>query len=279
MSAGFERNRRREFEDDTTSDVSLGLLSHNYTLDAHLHQAPIGSLSGVFGVSGMRTEFEKFGEETLIPNSQTSGLAVFGFEQLHGGRWDLSVGARFDYRHLALKDTTIAGVPDAQSWNSVTGNLGILYKFAEPAALVLNIGRGFRAPSSFDLFSNGVHEGTVAFERGNPNLRTEKSLNGDLAIRVQTTNLAFEVGTFVNWINDYIYTVPTGTTDPASGFEIYDVTQGDATAAGLRGCGTISSHPLAALPRHRRLRPRHQHQQRRSAPVHAAFQGDLRGTA
>jgi Outer membrane receptor proteins, mostly Fe transport len=48
-------------------------------------------------------------------------------------------------------------------------------------ALVLNVGRGFRAPSSFDLFSNGVHEGTVAFERGNPNLNTEKSLNTDLA--------------------------------------------------------------------------------------------------
>ncbi len=245
VSAGFERNRRREFEDDTTSDVSLGLLSHNYTLDAHLHQAPIGSLSGVFGVSGMRTEFEKFGNETLIPNSQTSGLAVFGFEQLHGGRWDLSVGARYDYRHLALEDTTIAGVPDAQSWNSVTGNLGILYKFAEPAALVLNVGRGFRAPSSFDLFANGVHEGTVAFERGNPNLRTEKSLNGDLAIRVQTTNLAFEVGTFVNWINDYIYTVPTGTTDPGSGFEIYDVTQGDARLQGFEVAGQL--HPTRWL--------------------------------
>jgi iron complex outermembrane receptor protein len=269
LSAGFERNRRREFEDDSTTNVSLGLLSRNYSLDAHFHQAPLGRLSGVFGLSGMRTVFDKFGEETLIPNSRTSNVAAFGFEQLHGGRLDFSVGARYDYRRLELVDTTITGVAKTRSWNSVTGNVGLLYKLAEPAALVLNVGRGFRAPSSFDLFSNGVHEGTVAFEHGDPDLRTEKSLNTDLAVRVQTANLAAELGTFVNWIQDYIYTVPTGATDPGSGFEIYDVTQGDARLQGLefagqfhptrwlhlqgtadyvRGTNTSTDNPLPAMP-------------------------------
>jgi iron complex outermembrane receptor protein len=269
LSAGYERNRRREFEDDQTSDVALGLLSQNWSFDAHLHQAPSGNLSGVLGVSAMRTVFDKFGEETLIPNTHLSNLGVFGFEQLHADRWDFSLGARYDYRRLSIQDTAIAGVEDTRSWNSVTGNAGVLFKLAEPAALVLNVGRGFRAPSSFDLFSNGVHEGTVAFERGNPNLRTEKSTNGDLALRVQTTNLAIEVGGFVNWIQDYIYTVPTGTTDPGSGFEIYDVTQGDArlegfetaarfhptrwlhlqgTADYVRGTNTSTGEPLPAVP-------------------------------
>jgi iron complex outermembrane receptor protein len=110
---------------------------------------------------------------------------------------------------------------------------------------VLNVGRGFRAPSSFDLFSNGVHEGTVAFERGNPNLNTEKSLNTDLALRVQTANVALEVGGFLNLIQDYIYSVPTGTTDPASGFQIYDVTQGDARLSGVEVAAQY--HPTAWL--------------------------------
>jgi iron complex outermembrane receptor protein len=132
-----------------------------------------------------------------------------------------------------------------RTWNSVTGNLGLLYHLSEPIALVLNVGRGFRAPSSFDLYSNGVHEGTVAFEHGNPNLRTEKSVNTDLALRVQSARLSFEVGTFLNLIQDYIYTVPTGTIDTASGFQIYDVTQGDARLSGLEAA--VQWHPTAFL--------------------------------
>jgi iron complex outermembrane receptor protein len=111
--------------------------------------------------------------------------------------------------------------------------------------LVFNVGRGFRAPSPFDLYSNGVHEGTVAFERGNPNLRTEKSINTDLALRVQNSELSLEVGTFVNIIQDYIYTVPTGITDTASGFQIYDVTQGDARLSGLEAA--VQFHPTTYL--------------------------------
>ncbi|HSR91170.1 MAG TPA: TonB-dependent receptor [Gemmatimonadales bacterium] len=246
LVGGYERNRRREFEDNLTSDVALGLLSQNYTLDARFYHAPLGSVHGILGVSGGHLVFDKFGEETLIPNNRTNNIGVYGFEQVTLGRWDLSVGLRYDYRHLDVdEDTVIAVTAQTRNWNAVTGNFGALYRLADPVALVLNVGRGFRAPSSFDLFSNGVHEGTVGFERGNPNLNTEKSLNTDLALRVQTANVALELGGFLNLIQDYIYSVPTGTTDPASGFQIYDVTQGDARLTGLEAAAQY--HPTAWL--------------------------------
>lgn len=246
LTGGFEQNRRREFEEAGSDNVALGLLSRNYSLDAHFHHAPIGNLSGVFGLSGIRTTFDKFGEETLIPNTGVNAVGLYGFEQVHGGKWDLSFGARYDYRHMDVSaDSDLSVAAQTRSWNSVTGNLGFLYKLAEPVALVLNVGRGFRAPSSFDLFSNGVHEGTVAFERGDPNLKTEKSLNTDLALRLQTTNAAIEIGGFVNWITDFIYTVPTGSVDSASGFQIYDVTQGNARLAGFESAAQY--HPTRWL--------------------------------
>jgi iron complex outermembrane receptor protein len=245
LTGGWEQNRRREFEDDATEEVALGLLSRSYTAEGRWYHAPVGNLSGVLGVSGLRSTFDKFGAETLIPNTRTNSVGVYGFEQLHHDRWDLSFGARYDYRTLDLADTTITGVDDSRSWSSVTGNLGLLVKLAEPVALVANVGRGFRAPSSFELFSNGVHEGTFAFERGNADLQTEKSTNTDLALRVQTANVALEVGGFVNWIQDYIYTVPSGDTDPESGFPVYDVTQGDARLQGLEAAAQY--HPTRWL--------------------------------
>jgi len=246
LTGGFEQNRRREFEVAGSTDVALGLLSRTYTLDAHFHHAPLGRMSGVLGVSGIRSTFDKFGEETLIPNTDVDAVGVYGFEQIHGGRWDLSFGARYDYRHMDVNaDSDLALAGQTRTWNSLTGNLGFLYKLAEPVALVLNVGRGFRAPSSFDLFSNGVHEGTAAFERGNPDLRTEKSLNTDVALRLQTSNAAIEIGGFVNWITDFIYTVPSGTVDSASGFQIYDVTQGNARLAGFESAAQY--HPTRWL--------------------------------
>ena len=242
---GYERSRRREFEDPVTTEVGLGLLSKTWTGDAHVHHT-IGRLTGIAGISGLRNSFDKFGVETLIPNSKAYNFGGYVFEQLETGRLGITVGARADHRHLDVDaDADLGNGAETRNYNSVTGNLGLLFHVTEPVALVFNVGRGYRAPSSFDLFSNGVHEGTVAFERGNPNLKNETSVNTDLALRVQSSNVVFEIGGFANLIQNFIYSVPTGTTDPGSGFQIYDVTQGNSRLTGFEA--SVEYHPVAAV--------------------------------
>jgi iron complex outermembrane receptor protein len=244
--AGFERNRRREFEAADEADVALGLLSKTYTANLHFHHAPIGRWAGAVGVSGLFNNFDKFGAETLIPNTDVKSGGVYVFEQADYGRWGLSVGGRYDYRRLdAEADADLGTTAQRRAYNSVTGNVGVLYHLSEPTALVLNVGRGFRAPSSFDLFANGVHEGTVAFERGNPDLKTEHSINTDLAFRVQTSSIRSEIGVFANYIQNYIFSRPTTETDPVSGFQIFDVSQGDARLLGVEAA--FEYHPTSYL--------------------------------
>jgi iron complex outermembrane receptor protein len=244
--AGLERNRRREFEATDATDVALGLLSKTYTANLHFHHAPIGRWAGAVGVSGMANSFDKFGAETLIPNTEVKSGGLYVFEQAEYGRWGLSLGGRYDYRRLdAESDAELGVTAQRRTYNSVTGNVGLLYHLSEPMALVLNVGRGFRAPSSFDLFANGVHEGTVAFERGNPGLQTEHSLNTDLAFRVQTVSLRAEVGVFANYIQNFIFSRPTTETDSASRFQIFDVSQGDARLVGIESA--FEYHPTRYL--------------------------------
>jgi iron complex outermembrane receptor protein len=234
VDLGFERNRRREFEEEGATDVALGLLSRTYTADVRLHHAPVGPLGGIVGVSALRNGFDKFGEETLVPQNDYWNVGVYAFEQAEVGRWGLSAGLRYDHRRLNVEDDEELGVvAQRRTYNSVTGNLGALYRIAEPVAVVLNVGRGFRAPSAFDLFSNGVHEGTVRFERGDSTLKNETSINSDLALRFQGRNLTAEVGAFANFINNFIFPDPSGEIDPESGFEIFNVTQGDARLTGF----------------------------------------------
>jgi iron complex outermembrane receptor protein len=243
---GLERNRRREFEAQDDPQVALGLLSETWTANLHYHHAPLGRWAGAVGVSGLTTNFDKFGEETLIPNTRAWSGGLYAFEQADYGRWNLSAGARYDYRRLdADGDAELGTTAQRRTYSSVTGNVGVLYHVSEPVALVLNVGRGFRAPSSFDLFANGVHEGTVAFERGNPALRNEHSLNADLALRAQSATVRGEIGVFNNKISDFIYSRPTNEVDSESGFQIFDVTQGDATLRGVEAA--LEYHPTPWL--------------------------------
>ncbi len=248
IDLGYERNRRREFEEADATDVALGLLSRTYSADVRLHHAPAANVAGVIGISGLRNTFDKFGEETLIPDNSYNNLGVYAFEQAELGRWNVSAGVRYDHRNLDVDDDTELGVvAQTRKYNSVTGNLGVLFRVAEPVALVLNVGRGYRAPSAFDLFSNGVHEGTVRFERGDSTLTTETSINTDLALRVQTRNLTAELGAFANYINDFIFPNPSGQVDPESGFEIFNTTQGDARLTGFESALEYHATPWLHL--------------------------------
>jgi iron complex outermembrane receptor protein len=246
LELGYERNRRREFEASDAADVALGLLSNSYSADIRLHHVPVGVFAGIVGVSGLRTSVAKFGVETLIPENAYNNVGVYAFEQAELGRWHLSLGARYDYRRLAVEDDAELGVvAQRRTYNSVTGNLGLLYRVADPVALVLNLGRGYRSPTAFDLFSNGVHEGTVRFERGDSTLRNETSVNTDLALRIQTSDVNAEIGAFANYIDDFIFPDPSGAIDPESGLQIFDITQGNARLTGFEAAAEY--HPTTFL--------------------------------
>lgn len=234
VDLGYEQNRRREFEGEGSDVVALGLHSRTTTGNVHLHHSTGGRLAGVVGVSVMRTDVGIFGEEVLVPETTTDNAGVYAFEQLDAGRWQFSAGARYDYRRLDNSASDELGLEAGQrTWSSLTGNMGVLYRVSETVAAVGNIGRGFRAPSAFELFANGVHEGTVRFEVGDPGLGNETSLNGDLALRMQGHGVQAEVGVFRNAINDYIYPDPTGAVDIESDLQIYNITQGDALLTGV----------------------------------------------
>jgi iron complex outermembrane receptor protein len=246
VDLGYERNRRREFEETDATDVALGLLSRTYSADVRLHHPPLSGVAGIVGFSALRNEFEKFGNESLIPSNAYNNLGLYAFEQLEVGRWNLALGGRYDFRRLRVDDDADLGVvAQRRTYNSVTGNVGVLYRVAQPVAIVLNVGRGYRSPTAFDLFSNGVHEGTVRFERGDSTLRNETSINTDLALRVQGKKVTAEIGGFANFIDNFIFPDPSGETDPGSGLQIFNLTQGNAELTGFEAA--LEYHPAPFL--------------------------------
>lgn len=232
---GVERNFRREYGAADAQDIALGLLINTATGFVHLHHTALGPFSsGTFGVFAMDSRFEKRGTATLIPNSRSRGLAAYALEHVERGRWRGTLGARWDVRDLSVESDAVLGLAaQSQEHQAVTGSAGLAYRITEHASLVTSVGRGFRAPAAPDLYANGFHEGTRAYERGNPNIRVETSLNTELGVRVEAAALNGEFSVFNNAIQDYIYLRPFGT--GGSAFDSLEVVQGNAVLRGIEG--------------------------------------------
>lgn len=236
VQAGYEENRRAEFDDAVARDVTLGLRSRTATGFAHWHHTPVQvaralSVSGVLGVAAQRTDFRTFGQETLIPDNAASTVGLYALEQAVVGDWSLSAGARHDWRRLATPgNDVLALAPTARHFNAFTGTLGAVYRAEAPVSLAFNVARGFRAPSASDLFANGFHEGTRAFEIGRADLRVETSLNTDVGVRLRTSRVNGEVTGYVNRIRDYIFLAPVG--QPGRALDSLEVRQGNARLVG-----------------------------------------------
>lgn len=247
LQLGLEQNFRREFAAADATDITLGLLVNTASGFLHYHHRPVGPFSGgTIGVFALDSRFEKRGSTSLIPNSRSQNAAVYALEHIERGRWRGTVGARWDLRTLGIEDDAELGLSaQTQRHQALTGSVGSSFRLTEWSSLVASVGRGFRAPAAPDLFAFGFHEGTRAFERGNPDLRVETSLNTDLGLRIEHARVTGELSVFRNAIDDFIYLRPFGSGGAA--FDSLEVVQGNALLRGAEARVAVRTLPWLTL--------------------------------
>jgi len=269
LRVSAEENFRREFAAAGATTPNLGLLATSWNGRATFTHAPLpGGWRGTVGVAAASGGFAKRGIQTLIPGNSSRALGAFAFEQLERGRLNLSVGARADWQTLRADEDSVLGLrAQSRDFRALTGTAGAAWQLGGPFAIAVNAGRGFRAPVVQELFANGFHEGSRAYERGDSTVRVETSLNLDVALRAQSGTFRGEVTVFRNAIADYLYLRPFG-----SGGFLFDslqVVQGDALLVGaeasaewrpvdrvgltfgvdhVRGTNTTTGRPLLFIP-------------------------------
>jgi iron complex outermembrane receptor protein len=115
-----------------------------------------------------------------------------------------------------------------------------------------NVAKGFRAPTLSELASNGAHEGTNRYEYGEQNLKSEKSLQGDIGLQLDYQHVTLTVNGFYNRLNDFIF---YRRLESALGgdsllekdgqtFEAFQYNQMNATLRGFEASVDIHPHPL-----------------------------------
>lgn len=232
-NGGWQRNLRQEFEEKDAEEPGLELATTTYTLDLKGHHRPFGRLFGTVGFSLMRQDFDSRREEKLIPNSTAFNLAGFVYEELSFDRVSFSGGLRAEWRSLDVEESEELHVAaQERRYNALSGSLGVTYRPVDQLALVGSFSSGWRAPTAFELFADGVHEGTATYEIGSATLAPERSSNIELSLRYFSPALVVQATVFRNTILDYIFSAPTGKIDSASTFPIFQIKQADATLIG-----------------------------------------------
>jgi outer membrane receptor protein involved in Fe transport len=191
--------------------ATFDLLLNTFSTDVLVSHAGAGRVSGTVGVSGLYQDNLSRGVVPLVPAARTAGGAVFAFETATLGRWTLLAGARADVRHLrADSNTTLRLSAQTHNASALTADLGAVFHPGVGLAIAANLGRAFRAPTLFELFTNGPHLGEDRYEIGLPTARPEASLNADLSVRWQRGGVRSEMALYRNQIDGYLYIAPTG---------------------------------------------------------------------
>lgn len=223
--------RHTEFEAGAPGTV-FGNRGTDLRLEAR--HARVGALEGVLGVQAESSRFSADGAEAFAPNSKTTQAAVFAYEEFSTGWGKLSFGAR-------AESVTVDSLGSAGQPRFATGKrdfaprsyaAGTLWNVAPAWQVTGNLSRSQRAPKDYELFANGPHLATGAYELGIPNLGKESSTNVDVGVRWKQGASHAKVSAFHSRFSNYLLLSATGLMRDA---------HGNGAGVGATDCGNGSS--------------------------------------
>lgn len=192
----------------------LNLVVHRNDYQLAVEHPEMNGWLGEWGVSGFDKN-QKLKSGHLTPSATENGIGLYVVEKQTLGLWDWEVGGRYDLHQVKapLSEENAHFWDESGIYNSAnnqrdysdwSGALGAAFHATPNWTLTGNLGRSFRAPSIFELYASGAHGGVQAYQLGNPNLKSETSVNTELAATWQSDRFHSTLALYANWVKDYI---------------------------------------------------------------------------
>ncbi|MEX0300474.1 MAG: TonB-dependent receptor, partial [Kordiimonas sp.] len=181
---------------------------------------------GASGIHYRYRDFSAVGEEAFVPATTSKHLGLYTVKEYHANNWHLDAGVRFE--HTKYDASTVNA---NRTFNSFSGSVGVGYDLSEDLFFGVNLSRTERAPSTEELFSNGPHLATNAFERGDSSLGKEKALGVDATLSYAVESFSLVLNGFYTSYDNFIYETETG--EEEDGLEVFQFQANDAKLYGF----------------------------------------------
>ncbi|OLS64804.1 TonB-dependent receptor [Pseudomonas putida] len=211
VDLGYTDYKHSELEE---GEVHTTFKNKGYEARVEARHQPLGPVEGVIGAQVNRNEFSALGEEAFVPQTDTDSVALFVLEQWQAtDRLALSLGGRLEHTKVdpdAKGNERFAEADSSSSFTAASLSSGAVYQLTPIWSLAASLGYTERAPTFYELYANGAHVATGAYEVGDPNLSKEKAISGDLALRFDNGTHKGSVGVFYSHFRNYIGLLSSG---------------------------------------------------------------------
>lgn len=204
---------------------------YDFRVDA-LHE-PWGEWHGALGFEWSVSDFDAVGAEAFVPPTETDVLSLMIFEELETGPNIYQLSARLDHQSIDVNDGTGRSA-DGTGWAT---SFGLVHTASEEWSIATSISLTERLPISQELFADGPHIGTNAYEVGDPTLDNELAAGVDISLRKSGEFFSGVLTAFYNDFDGYIYENPTGAEEDE--LPVYQFTQRDARFHGIEASGML----------------------------------------
>ena len=211
------------------------------------------TLTGTTLVSIESERFQALGAEAFVPENKTTHTAIATLQTLAMPWGAITTGARLDSVSTASSggaQTDYSGadkfIPAKRSFAPRSMALSSVVNLNAHTQLTGSVALSQRAPTAYELFANGPHIASGAYEIGNADLRIERSRNVDVGVQWKQGNSSFKLGGFYNQFKNYINLANTGASIGADGEPNPLDVDGDGNADGS-GEGIYTHYQYQAI--------------------------------
>jgi iron complex outermembrane recepter protein len=189
---------------------------------AEIKHATIGNVQGVIGLQTEQFDFSALGEEAFVPQTRTRNAAAFIYEEVSLDPWKLTFGGRVETSRVSSDGAADGGAArfgEGRTRKFTMGNLavGAAYKLSDAWSLGGSVAYAERPPSYYELFADGPHAATGAYEVGDPSFKRERSTALDLSLRWKQDTSSARAGLFAQQFRNYMALRRSGIDRDAAG--------------------------------------------------------------
>ncbi len=206
-------------------DGAIGTVFTNEGYESRLEarHRSIGDLDGVFGLQFATNDFAAEGDEAFILPVTIETVGAFWVERFNQENWGAEVGARYEQRDYS-------GLAGARTFDLGSFSASAFVKPIDGLRLSLNAGYTERAPTEVELFADGPHAATQAFEIGDADLKTETAISLEGVARWQIGGATVDLNVWRSNFDGFIAFNPTNQIE--DDLPVFLVSQKDATLSG-----------------------------------------------